>query len=102
MQKPLIFLKSQNIDDLSQDKKEVLLKLTKAQFPLSAKVESLRKKIIDIEQSFEDLKTGRIRVSDVIYPGVKIVIGSVLKNIREEQKYVSFYEEDGDIKTGTF
>lgn len=69
---------------------------------MSAKVESLRKKIIDIEQSFEDLKTGRIRVSDVIYPGVKIVIGSVLKNIREEQKYVSFYEEDGDIKTGTF
>ena len=102
VQKSLIFLKSQNIDDLSQEKKEVLLKLTKAQFPLSAKVESLRKKIIDIEQSFEDLKTGRIRVSDVIYPGVKIVIGSVLKNIREEQKYVSFYEEDGDIKTGTF
>ena len=91
VQKSLIFLKSQNIDDLSQEKKEVLLKLTKAQFPLSAKVESLRKKIIDIEQSFEDLKTGRIRVSDVIYPGVKIVIGSVLKNIREEQKYVSFY-----------
>ena len=102
VQKSLIFLKSQNADDLSQEKKEVLLKLTKAQFPLSAKVESLRKRLIEIEESFEDLKTGKIRVSDVIYPGVKVVIGSVLKNIREEQKYVSFYEEDGDIKTGTF
>lgn len=69
---------------------------------MSAKVESLRKRLMEIEESFEDLKTGKIRVSDVIYPGVKVVIGSVLKNIREEQKYVSFFEEDGDIKTGTF
>ena len=69
---------------------------------MSAKVESLRKRLMEIEESFEDLKTGKIRVSDVISPGVKVVIGSVLKNIREEQKYVSFFEEDGDIKTGTF
>ena len=101
-QKALNVLRGVNPTDLPPDKREMLLKLTKAQFHLAGQVETMRRRITEIELLFEEMRYGRIRVSDVVYPGVKIVIGTLVKPIRETLKFASFFAEDGEIKIGSF
>ncbi|MCX7779297.1 MAG: FapA family protein [Negativicutes bacterium] len=100
--KGLQILRSMDQRTMPADKKEMLLKLTKMQFQLAGQLEAMKNRIMDIELAFEELKTGRIRVADIIYPGVKIVIGSLVKPIREVTRFVTFYAEDGEIKTAPF
>jgi len=101
-QKALNILKSMNQSTMPPDKREMLLKLTKAQFHLVGQVETMRNRITEIELAFEEMKHGSIRIADVVYPGVKIVVGQLIKPIREVLKYVSFFVEDGEIKIGAF
>lgn len=100
--KAIGILKTFDQSKMPQEKREMLLKLTKAQFHLVGQVETSRNRIIEIELALEEMRYGRIRISDVIYPGVKIVVGTLVKPIREQQKFVSFYAEDGEIKVGSF
>lgn len=100
--KAISILKTIEQSKLSPEKKEMLLKLTKAQFHLVRQVENYRNRIIEIELAFEEMKSGRIRIADIIYPGVKIVVGKLIKPIREQQRFVSFYAENGEIKIGSF
>jgi len=102
VQKSLATLRSIDPNVLSPDKKEMLLKLTKAQFQLISQLENMRNRITAIELAFEEMRYGRIKIADTVYPGVKIVVGTQVKPIRELLKYVSFYVEDGEIKIGTF
>ncbi|MDR3592784.1 MAG: FapA family protein [Negativicutes bacterium] len=101
-QKTLLILKRFDQSELPPDKREMLLKLTKQQFLLAGQVDTMRRRITEIELIFEEARYGRIRVSDVVYPGVKIVMGPLVKPIRESHKYVSFFSEEGEIKIGSF
>ena len=87
---------------LSPAKKELLLKLTKSQFPLAGEVKKLKDRLIEIEDSFEELKVGKVKVSEKVYPGVKIIVGSVIRNINTLMQHCRFYEEDNEIKIGPF
>jgi uncharacterized protein (DUF342 family) len=101
-QKALTILKAMDQTTMPQDRREMLLKLTKAQFHLVGQVETMRNRMNDIELAFEEMKYGRIKVGDVMFPGVKVVIGTLVKPIREALKFVSLYAEEGEIKVGTF
>ena len=84
------------------DKREMLLRLTKTQFQLAGSSETIRKRILEIEALFEDMRTGRVRVQDTVFPGVKIVIGNLVRPIRETAKHASFYLDSGEIKLGPY
>ena len=84
------------------EKRDIMLKMTKAQFQLAGQVESMRARMVEIELSLEEMRNGRVRVMDTVYPGVKIVLGNLVKFIREPEKFVSFYAEDGDIHKGAY
>lgn len=101
-QKAVNVLRSVNQCDLSPEKRDMLLRLTKSQFNLTGQVEHMRKRVMEIELMFEEIRYGRIRVADVVYPGVKIIIGTLVRPTRENAKYVSYYLEDGEIKAGSF
>lgn len=101
-QKALSILRAMDQGSMPQDKREMLLKLTKAQFHLVGQVETMRNRMTDIELAFEEMKYGRIKVAEVMYPGVKVVIGTLVKPIREALKFTSLYAEDGEIRIGTF
>jgi uncharacterized protein (DUF342 family) len=101
-QKALSILRSMDQHSMPPDKREMLLKLTKAQFHLVGQVETMRTRMAVIESEFEEMRAGRIKASDVIYPGVKVVVGTLVKPIRDILKFVSLYAEDGEIKVGGF
>lgn len=100
--KALNILKSMDQSTMPQDKREMLLKLTKAQFHLVGQVESMRNRITEIELAIEEMRYGRIRIADIAYPGVKIVVGTLVKPVREQIRFASFYSEDGELKIGSF
>lgn len=101
-QKALSILRSMDQSTMPQDKKDMLLKLTKAQFHLVGQVETMRNRMVEIELAFEEMRYGKIKIADIVYPGVKIVVGSLVRPIREVIRYSTFYVEDGDIKIGSF
>ena len=100
--KAIFILKSMDQSTMSSDKREMLLKLTKAQFHLVGQGETMRSRIGVIQCEFAGMLDGRIKVADIIYPGVKVVIGTLVKPIGEILKFTSLYAENGEIKTGTF
>ncbi|WP_378951886.1 DUF342 domain-containing protein [Pelosinus sp. sgz500959] len=101
-QKALSILRSMDQSTMAPDKREMLLKLTKAQFHLVGQSETMRNRMAAIEVEFDGMRDGHIKVSDSIYPGVKVVIGTLVKPISEILKFISLYGEDGEIKIGIF
>ncbi|MHC1746230.1 MAG: DUF342 domain-containing protein [Negativicutes bacterium] len=101
-QKALAILKSFDQAALTPEKREMSLRLTKTNFQLMGQVDTIQNRIREIEQSFMEMRNGRIRVSDTVHPGVKIVVGTLVKPIRETIRYVTFYSEDGEIKSGPY
>jgi len=101
-QKALAILKSFDQAALPPEKREMSLRLTKTNFQLMGQVDTMQNRIREIEQSFMEMRNGRIRVSDTVHPGVKIVVGTLVKPIRETIRYVTFYSEDGEIKSGPY
>jgi uncharacterized protein (DUF342 family) len=101
-QKALNILRSMNQSIMPPDKKELMLKLTKTQFNLTGQIESIKNRIIEIELVFEEMHSGSIKVSDTLYPGVKVIIGTIIKPIREKLNFVSLYPEEGEIKIGFY
>ncbi|MGI6548885.1 MAG: DUF342 domain-containing protein [Syntrophomonadales bacterium] len=55
-----------------------------------------RKQEIDYE--LESLQSGRVRVMDMVYPGVQIIIGHAQYNVNDPIRYALFTLKDGDVK----
>ena len=87
LQKGLARLRSIDQNLLPPDKKEMMLKLTRAQFSAMGQVETARKRLCELESALEELRGGQVRISDYVYPGVKIVIGSLVKPVQETARY---------------
>lgn len=65
-------------------------RLTERQEELGESIKST-KEMIDLNNK------GRLRVSDMIYPGVRILIGNCTYIVKEELKYCQFFLKDGEI-----
>lgn len=100
--KSLAVLKSIDPLKLPENRKEMMLKLTTAQFQMAGQLENMCKRMAEIEEKFESMRHGKIQVSEVVYPGVKIVIGTLVRPIREIISYATFYAEDGEIQISSF
>ena len=99
--KNLRMLQSVDRNHLSDDKKELLMKMTQGQFRLRGQIEALQQRINEIDIAFESMRYGRIKVHDRVAAGTKIIIGALIKPLRDDFKYVKFYEADGEIRMGS-
>ena len=102
LQKGLFTLRSMDPQTMPPEKKELQLKITRAQFSTLGQVENLRKKLNELEMAYEELRGGQIKVSDYVFPGVKVIIGQLVKPIQEEYRFVVFYADGGEIKFRPF
>lgn len=102
VKKGIAVLKSAPPESLSPQKHELLLRLTQSQFPMAGKVKKLQDRLLEIEDEFLELKAGKIRIMDSVYPGVKIVIGSLIRTVRTREQHCVFYVEDGEVRVGAY
>jgi uncharacterized protein (DUF342 family) len=92
---------------LPPEKKELLTKLTRAQFKLMADSKSLAEKKQDLEKKDQEESEDRHRhakvmCSGVIHTGVKITINKATRQISEELKYCTMTESGGEVKVGPY
>ena len=87
---------------LDKNKEKLYNDLIKAENTLSLKNRILEKEYINLNNKMEGLSTGKIKVADTIYPGVKIVIGKSYIFIREEMKRCTFFNEKNEIRIGPY
>ena len=57
-------------------------------------------KELDVE--LQKMKRGKIRVKDTMYPGARLSINSIMKNVQVEEKCCTQYVEDDFIKIGAY
>ncbi len=93
--------------NLPPEKKELLTKLTRAQFKLMADTKMMAEKKQDLEKKEHDgaddrRRHAKVTCMGVIHTGVKITINKANRQISEELKYCTLTESDGEVKVGPF
>lgn len=87
---------------LNQKQEKLYEKFTKAKLSLNIEINNFKKRAYDIKTEMDRNSKGKIKVSDIIYPGVKVVIGNAHMFIKDEMKRCTFYNENGVIKIGAY
>ena len=92
-----------DINKLPKSRVESINALTRSQFPLAGQIKRDEKRIQEIEEQLTNMKNGKIRVSDRIYPGVRLSLNNILKNVQTEYKRCNIsLNEEGEIEVGTY
>ena len=91
-----------DISKLPPNRVEQISAMTRSQFPLAGLIERNEAAIHKMEAEMDAMKKGRVRVSEVMYPGVKLTINSVMKNVQTEEKHCTLYVEEDFVKTGPY
>ncbi len=94
-----ILKRSERIDD---KKLALLLELQTARYKILSEIEKDKEDIAYLEVEISSLTKGQIKVADIVYPGVKIVIGNSFLYVRDELRRCTFYREGNDIRIGPY
>jgi uncharacterized protein (DUF342 family) len=83
---------------ISEEKKEFLKQVTQNNIMLETQIKEARKRYDELKIEMENNSSGVIKVSDIVYPGTKLVISNVIHFIREETHHSKFVRDRADIK----
>ncbi len=99
-QKAFVLLKTMesNLGELPTDKKAMLVKVSRAQFQMMALVQTLQEQVKELAEELEINNRGKINISGIVHPGVKIIIGPSVYNVGDSLQFASFVREQGEIK----
>lgn len=87
-----------DVSKLPPQRIEQINALTRSQFPLAGKLKRQEEEIQAMSDELQDMKNGKVAVSDTIYPGVRVFINSVLKNIQSEIKYCTLAVREEEVE----
>ena len=102
LKKTLRTLETIDIMSLPEQRIEQINKLTRSQFPLAGEIERKTKQLAKMDEELMQMKHGKVKVRDTIYPGVRLSINSLMKNFQTAQNCCSLYTEGDDIRTGPY
>lgn len=91
-----------DISRLPQERINQINALTRSQFPLAGKIKRDEKEILTIEAELNMMQNGKIRVSDTVYPGVRISINSVMMNVQSEIKRATLSVKNDRVDIGPY
>ena len=90
------------INRLDSEKAKMYLKLIKTKTTLLSNLNDTKNEYQILENSIKNSSRGKIKVSETIYPGVRITIGNSTFFVRDEMARCTFYREEGEIKIGPY
>ena len=102
IQKTLKFLQDIDVSSLPKEKRETFFKLTRNQFKLLGEIEKSKSRIIEIEATLNNSKKGSIKVQNMLYPGVKIIVGTTIFKVNEPLTYVTLREQEKEISISPY
>lgn len=92
-----------DVNKLPQTRIDMINALTRSQFPLVGQIKRDEKRILEIEDQLANMKNGKIRVSETIYPGVRLSVNNIPKSIQSEYTHCSIaLNDDGEVEVGVY
>ena len=92
-----------DINSLPQSRVDQINALTRSQFPIAGQLKRDEKRIKELEEKLNEMKKGRVRADDTMYPGVRLSINSVSKNVQEIFKHCTMsLNNNGEVALGPF
>jgi uncharacterized protein len=88
--------------ELPADKKELLTKSMQARIQFTEKLDINNNEIKEMETYLEELSKGKIKASDVIYPGTRVTIGSSTMHVKDPLQYLTLYRSNAEVKIGPY
>ena len=93
------FRKLESSQSLDDEKRALMISITKNKFQLQAQHKSIVKEMDEIDKMIEKTKSqGIVRIKGVCYAGVTIIIRGFTYLVKEPFKFCSFIYEAGEIK----
>lgn len=86
------------IENLPATRKVQIARLLEEFKKLQEELKTIEARKNEIEQELQRMNRGRVKVSDVVYPGVQIIIGQSVYTVNDPIRFALFSLEDGDIK----
>lgn len=83
---------------ITEEKKNLLRQITQTNILLDAQIKELKKRYEVLRLEMESYSSGSISVSDVVYPGTKLVISNVIYYVREKVHHSKFIRDRADIR----
>ncbi len=83
---------------LDDDKQDMYMSAVRNKIFLSNKLTQAKKRFEELDAQVENKNSGFIKVSNELYPGVKVSIGNVSTYVRDELSYVKMEKKGADIK----
>lgn len=91
-----------DMSTLPQERLNQINALTRSQFPIAGQLKRDEKRILELEAQLGEMKNGRIRVDDIIYPGSRLSVNSIVKNVQEEYRHCSLHLQEGELIVGQY
>lgn len=91
-----------DMSKLPQERLDQINAITRSQFPIAGQLKRDEQKILELEEKLAEMKNGKIHVDDTIYPGARLSINSVVKNVQEQYRHCTMYLNDGEISLGAY
>ena len=76
--------------------------LTRSQFPLAGKIKREEKLIEELQEELEKMEDGKIRVADIIYPGVSVSVNSIKRNFQTEVRGCTLTVQEDEVTIGPY
>lgn len=86
-------------EELSEDKLKLLQMSKDSVRAVASQIEDLTEEYDEIAESLNEQKSGKIVVTGITYPGVKLTIANVATFIRAETHHSTFVRDGADIRT---
>lgn len=83
---------------LPERQRLVLIKLLEEYKNLNTELKQMEERLAFLEGEFNRLQGGRIKVLDLVYPGVHITMGRAVYVVNDPIKYAMFVLENGEIR----
>lgn len=94
----LLNKRKEMVGKLEDSKQEMYMSAVRNKIFLSNKLVHAKKKYEALEHDVDNKNSGSVKVSNELYTGVKISIGSTCTYVREEYKYIKFIKSGADVK----
>lgn len=83
---------------ISEERMEYLKQVTQNNIMLEAQIKEARRRYEELRIEVENHTSGSIIVSDIVYPGTKLVISNVIHFVREATHHSKFVRDRADIR----
>jgi hypothetical protein len=87
---------------LPEDRRTMLVNLTKTQFQLIGEISTMQKRREVLEIELENAKQGKLSVRDYIYPGTRLLIGKARMHIQDTIQHATLALDNWEIRVGPY